>query len=205
MKKILFSIMLVPLVLVGCSSNANQPITEDTSEVELNYGVDFTASKYKSYFDISPEEIIQKINDQSNGNFPEFYQLDEDSDRLWTQNGEYWVISISVDTFKGANGEEYTRPYQAKIDFSALSSPEEAGYAIEAFISVFLPDNVDEVTYNYDIYGENTSYDSSIYNIIGQAGYLSLSSERHESLTIRADGPLLVEEEEEIVLPVKPE
>ena len=204
MKKILFFAMLISLTLVGCASGSNQSSMEDTSEVELNYGVDFTASKYKSYFDISPSEIVQRINDQAGDNFPVFYQLNDESDRLWTQNGEYWAICISVDTFKGADGEEYTRPYQAEIDFSALSSPEEAGYAIEAFISVFLPDNVDEVTYNYDIYGENTSYDSSIYNIVGQAGYLSLSSERHESLTIRADGPLLVEEEE-TVLPVKPE
>lgn len=202
MKKILFSVILISIALVGCASGSNQSSIEDTSEVELNYGVDFIASKYKSYFDISPEEIIQKINDQSNGNFPEFYQLNEDNDRSWTQNGQFWSILITSDNFTGPDGDEYVRPYKAEIKFSTLSSPEEAGYAIEAFISVFLPDNVDDITYSYDIYGENDAYLDSDHIIVGQVGYLDINSERHESLTIQANGPLLTEE---TVLPVKPE
>lgn len=199
MKKIMIAVLLTTVALVGCSNASKQSKIEEN---QIIYGVNFTASKYKSYFDASPSEIIQSINEQADDNFSIFYQLNDDNDRLWTQNGEYWSISITSDTFTGADGKEYTRPYKAEIDFSALGSPEEAGYAIEAFIATFLPNNVDDVTYDYDIYGENTSYDSTTHVIVGNIGYLNITSERHESLTIQANGPLLKEESN---LPVKPQ
>lgn len=193
--------LLMMLVFAASGCNSNNSVFEETN-TEPTYGINFVASKYKSYFDASPEEIIQKINAQSNGNFPEFYQLREDSDRLWTQNGEYWAICFTSDDFIGADGEEHTRPYEVEIDLSALSSPEEAGYAIEAFIAAFLPDNVDDVTYNYDIYGENTTYSDTANVIIGKAGKIDIRCQRHESLIFQANGPLL---EETSTLPIKPE
>ena len=87
------------------------------------------------------------------------------------------------------------------MDLSALSSPEEAGYAIEAFIAAFLPDNVDDVTYNYDIYGENTTYSDTANVIIGKAGKIDIRCQRYESLVFQANGPLL---EETSTLPIKP-
>lgn len=197
MKKIshiFVTMFFVILTLVGCGSEKSSQRTVD----DVYWAVSMIPSKYKSFFAETPAQIIDRVNDLADGNFDKIYQLHEDNERLWTQNGDYWVISFTCDT-PGKDDVEF--PYKAELDIGACGDTVTAGYMIEAFIGAFVPEEVDNITYWLDIYLENENADHDIDMVYGDYGYLSFSYVRGKSLTITANGPLL---EESTFTPVKP-
>lgn len=203
MKKLLFALLLYMVLLSGCGSAESSESSSQRSVDDVYWAVPMTASKYKSYFDETPAQIIDRINAQSDGHFDELYQLQDDNDRMWTQNGIYWAICFTLDT-PDLNDTSVKRPYKVELDLSACDDETTAGYMIEALIGAFVPEEVDNVTFWLDIYLENDDIDDSLETLIGDYGYLSFKYKRGESLTISANGPLLVEDESTFT-PVKPE
>ena len=194
MKKFVL-LLLVVLALSGCGKDNQQHSVND-----VYYAVPMVASKYKSYFDESPAQIVDRINSLANDNFDMIYQLHNDNERLWTQNGDYWVISFTLDEPKKEEGK---LPYRVELDLSACGDTVTAGYMIEAFIGAFVPEEIDNITYWLDIYLENDDVADDLEMIYGDYGYLSFSYVRGESLEITANGPLL--SDESTFTPTKPE
>lgn len=196
MKKLIVAAMIAGAMLAGCGQAKSEERTAD----DINYSVPMFSTKYKSYFDATEQEIIDKINNLSDGHFDTIYQMESDYASLWTQNGDYWVISFTDDTPSQKDDTKY--PYKITLDFSACGDSLTAGYMAEAMIGAFMPEEVDNVTYWLDLYQENPDVDHTINLITGDYGYLSFELIRDDSLSISANAPL--EEEAPPIVPQKP-
>lgn len=194
MKKLIVAVMIAGVMLAGCGSK-----TEERTADDIVYSVPMISSKYKSYFNASEQDIVDKINNLSNGHFDTIYQLKDDNERLWTQNGEYWVICFTDD--KPYRKDDTRYPYKVTLDFSACGDNLTAGYMAEAMIGAFAPEEVDNITYWLDLYQENPDVDHTINLVRGDYGYLSFELIRDDSLSISANAPL--EEEAPPIAPQK--
>lgn len=170
------------------------------AETPIINGIETDCNQYGTWFCITPAELVEKINSQSNGNFPEIYLIPgHDGDRLWTigddpyGNGELLKLTIRTDTSSKGH-EDMVR--ELKLDLYAHNEEDAKinGYMIEAIIETFTPGSVSMVTYGLNVYGENSNIGPEYTKIYGEYGNTEYSFYPDDSFVVR---PVEMEYQEE--------
>lgn len=132
-------------VFMFSACNSNELVIENNVETEQ--------SKYIAWFNMESDEFISKLNELLEEDDIKLEQLKSDTKRMWTLNGETWQVLLKLEDDEGRENKI------REIVCSTWSDSEERSKInakiIEASISIFHPDLVDEITYATNLYGEN--------------------------------------------------
>ena len=166
-KKITCIFLGAMMILVGCQKTSDVVTRQDEFVSPSNVvGTENTTPKnnikviYKGdtcAWDISQAELAELINSNLPDPYEKVTRLHTDEDRMWSNNGETWqfvidnCISVTNATLAGR---------AAEITLSAYADSDEMAFEnavfIEAAISAFHPEAVDYITYETNLYNENT-------------------------------------------------